>query len=105
MLQSLLNSIVYLDIILICKVVVALCSAINMANKWLRWFALVGTLIVALGTFWQTKDQNNYGTGGDSFAYFTPQTHMYTSISEPPSYNDVVLWLNHSGKYPLYETL
>jgi hypothetical protein len=45
----------------------------------------------------------NGPTGGDSYAYFIPKTHMYTSTSEPPSYNDVVLWLEHKGKYPLYD--
>jgi hypothetical protein len=40
-------------------------------------------------------------TGGDSFCYFVHQTHMYMSSSEPRSYNDIELWLMHSGKYPL----
>src|SRR5437879_5475473 len=41
--------------------------------------------------------------GGDSFAYFIPQTHLYMSTTEPPSYNDVELFLMHSGKQPLYD--
>jgi hypothetical protein len=98
MLQSLLSFFSPPVITLIGAIVVASCSAMSMANKWLRYCALVGTIIVACGTFWQAKDQNNYSTGGDSFAYFTPRTHMYTSTTEPASYNDVILWLNHSGK-------
>jgi hypothetical protein len=103
MFQSLLSFFSPPVIILTGAIVVAFCSAMNITNKWLRYCALAGTIIVALGTFWQAQEQNNSNTGGDSFAYFIPQTHMYTTSSEPPSYNDVELHLMHSGKYPLYD--
>jgi hypothetical protein len=45
----------------------------------------------------------NESNGGDSYAYFTHQTHLYMSHSEPRSYNDVELHLRHNGKFPLYD--
>jgi hypothetical protein len=48
-------------------------------------------------------DITNESNGGDSYAYFIHQTHMYTSDSEPRSYNDVKLQLHHYGKFPLYD--
>jgi hypothetical protein len=80
-------------VILIGGLIAAIGAVFAIPNRRLKAVVAIGAFIVAVGTFWQTVEQNNYNKGGKSFCCLT------YGMSSGNLYSMFIL---HKGKYPLY---